>query len=313
MEKDTHHFEVAPEDKGKRLDKFLVENLSIRRRGSGSIDFSRVFLQKLISGGHVLVRGKRTKASRKILPGEHIEVKIPPPVKSGIKGENIKLKIVYEDKEIIIVNKPVGMVVHPAPGSRSRTLVNALLGHCKNLSGIGGVLKPGIVHRIDKDVSGLLAAAKTDRAHRDLAGQFKDKTASRVYYAVVKGVVQLDNGIIDLPIGRSKRDRKKMAVSFERSRDALTKYKVLERFKNATLLEVTLGTGRTHQIRVHLSYIGHPILGDIKYGTTMTGFSRPALHAKELGLTHPVTKKYMRFRTELPVDMKRLIEKLRKT
>ncbi|MFA6320760.1 MAG: RluA family pseudouridine synthase [Candidatus Omnitrophota bacterium] len=305
MEKRYYHFEVVAEDKGKRLDKFIVENLPK--------DFSRVFLQKLIAEGHIVVNLVSSKANHKILPGELIDVTIPKAVKSKVEPEKIKLNIVYEDKDIVVVNKAPGMVVHPAPGSKSKTLVNALLAHCKNLSGIGGVLKPGIVHRIDKDVSGLLVVAKTDRAHHALADQFKDKTASRVYYAVVKGVVQLDNGIIDLPIGRSTRDRKKMAVSFERSRDALTRYKVLERFKNSSLLQITLGTGRTHQIRVHLSYIGHPILGDVKYGTTAIGISRPALHAKTLGLIHPTTKKYMQFKTELPRDMKELIEKLKKS
>jgi 23S rRNA pseudouridine1911/1915/1917 synthase len=305
MQKETYHFEVVPEDKGKRLDKFLVENLSK--------NFSRVFLQKLIADAHIMVNGATTKPNHKILPGERIDVAIPEAIESEIKPEKIKLDVIYEDAELLVINKPVGMVVHPAPGSKSRTLVNALLAHCKNLSGIGGVLKPGIVHRIDKDVSGLLVVAKTDRAHRYLASQFKDKTASRVYYALVKGVVQLDNGIIDLPIGRSTRDRKKMAVVFERSREAVTRYKVLERFRNTTLLEITLGTGRTHQIRVHLSYIGHPILGDVKYGTTMTGFSRPALHAKTLGFVHPITKKYVQFDTEFPHDMKVLIENLRKS
>ena len=305
MQKETYHFEVVPEDKGKRLDKFLVENLSK--------NFSRVFLQKLIADAHIMVNGATTKPNHKILPGERIDVAIPEAIESEIKPEKIKLDVIYEDADLLVINKPVGMVVHPAPGSKSRTLVNALLAHCKNLSGIGGVLKPGIVHRIDKDVSGLLVVAKTDRAHRYLASQFKDKIASRIYYAVVKGVVQLDNGIIDLPIGRSTRDRKKMAVVFERSREAVTRYKVLERFRNTTLLEITLGTGRTHQIRVHLSYIGHPILGDVKYGTTMTGFSRPALHAKTLGFVHPITKKYVQFDTEFPHDMKVLIENLRKS
>ena len=304
MQNQTYHFEVVPEDKGKRLDKFIVENLPK--------DFSRVFLQKLIIDGHIRVNGQIAKSNHRILPSEAIDVAIPKAVKSYIEPEKIKLDIIYEDDDLLVVNKPSGMVVHPAPGSKSKTLVNALLAHCKKLSGIGGVQKPGIVHRIDKDVSGLLVVAKTDRAHHSLAGQFKEKTASRVYYAVVKGVVQLDNGIIDLPIGRSTRDRKKMAVNFERSREALTRYKVLERFKNATLLEITLGTGRTHQIRVHLSYIGHPILGDIKYGTTMVGLARPALHAKTLGFTHPRTNKYVQFKTELPRDIKVLIEKLKK-
>ena len=305
MQKETYHFEVVPEDKGKRLDKFLVENLSKK--------FSRVFLQKLIAGAHILVNSGSAKPNHRISAGESVDVMIPEAVESEIKPEKIKLDILYEDDDLLVVNKPADMVVHPAPGSRSRTLVNALLAHCKNLSGIGGVQKPGIVHRIDKDVSGLLVVAKTDRAHRDLAEQFKEKTALRVYHTVVKGVVQLDNGIIDLPIGRSTRDRKKMAVSFEHSREALTRYKVLERFRNATLLEITLGTGRTHQIRVHLSYIGHPILGDVKYGAAMAGLSTPALHAKTLAFLHPVTGKYAQFKTELPHDMKVLLEKLRKS
>ena len=303
MEKKTHHFEIVPEDKGKRLDKFLVENLSK--------DFSRAFIQKLVADGKVLINKAIAKNNHRLLAGEMVDVVIPPPVKSVIKAEKIKLNIVYEDKDLLVINKAPGMVVHPAPGSRSKTLVNALLAHCKNLSGIGGVQKPGIVHRIDKDVSGLLVVAKTDRAHKNLAEQFKDKTASRVYYAVVKGVVQLDNGIIDLPIGRSKTDRKKMAVSFEKSKEALTRYKVLERFGNASLLEITLGTGRTHQIRVHLAYIGHPIVGDLKYGTKTAYFNRPALHAKILGFIHPVKKKFVRFKTELPRDMKELVEKLK--
>ncbi|MDD5436391.1 MAG: RluA family pseudouridine synthase [Candidatus Omnitrophica bacterium] len=305
MEKESYHFEVIAQDKGKRLDKFLVENLPKT--------FSRVFIQKLIADGHILVNGIGAKPNHKLLAGESIDALIPKPVKTEIEPEKIKLNILYEDGELLVVNKPSDMVVHPAPGSWSKTLVNALLWHCKNLSGIGGVLKPGIVHRIDKDVSGLLVVAKTDRAHHDLAEQFKEKTASRVYWAVVKGVVEIDNGIIDLPIGRSVRDRKKMAVSFEHSREAVTKYKVLERFKNATLLEITLGTGRTHQIRVHLSYIGHPILGDAKYGSNAPGIKRTALHAKTLGFLHPVTKKHMQFKTELPSDIKELIEKLRKS
>ncbi len=303
MEKEYYHFEVAAEDKGARLDKFLVAVLPKT--------FSRVFLQKLIAEGRVLVGGEKKKSNHRILAGELIDVNVPEPVKSHAAPEKIKLDIVYEDNNLLVVNKKAGMVVHPAPGSKSGTLVNALLAHCKKLSGIGGVLKPGIVHRIDKDVSGLLVVAKTDRAHQGLAEQFKDKTASRVYYAVVKGVVDLDNGVIDLPIGRSTRDRKKMAVVFERSRDAVTKYKVLERFKNASLLEITLGTGRTHQIRVHLAYIGHPILGDVKYGTLSEAISRPALHAKTLGFIHPIKKKYMKFETQLPSDIKKLIKKLR--
>ncbi|MDP3803942.1 MAG: RluA family pseudouridine synthase [Candidatus Omnitrophota bacterium] len=298
MEKESFEFEVTEPDKGKRLDKFLVENLPKI--------YSRTFIQKLISDNKVLVDGISTKRHHNLSAGAAIEVKIPEPTPSLIMAEEIPLDIVYEDKDLLVVNKPFDMVVHPAPGNYSRTLVNALLGHCKDLSGIGGVAKPGIVHRLDKDTSGLLVVAKTDEAHNALARQFKDKTTKRVYIALVKGFVQLDNGIIELPIGRSNRDRMKMAVNFENSREAITKYKVVKRFKGFTQLEVTLGTGRTHQIRVHMSYIGHPILGDVKYGSR-GNLKRPALHARMLGFIHPKTGKYMEFTSNLPDDMKELI------
>lgn len=300
MEKENFTFEIGEEDKGKRLDKFLVENL---RK-----DVSRVFIQKLIAEKNVLINGLPQKINHRINTGETVEVTIPEAVSSPTKSEDIELDIAYEDDDLIVIDKPVGMVVHPAPGNYTGTLVNALLFHCKNLSGIGGVLKPGIVHRIDKDVSGLLVVAKNDRSHRFLAKQFKDKTAKRVYIALVKGVVQLDNGIIELPIGRSSRNRKKMAVSFVSSKEALTRYKVLKRFNDFTMLELTLGTGRTHQIRVHMAYIDHPILGDEKYGTKGK-LTRPALHAMTLGFIHPTTRKFMEFTSELPDDMKELIAK----
>jgi 23S rRNA pseudouridine1911/1915/1917 synthase len=201
------------------------------------------------------------------------------------------------------------MVVHPAPGNYSGTLVNALLWHCKRLSGIGGVMKPGIVHRLDKDTSGLIVVAKTDAAHRSLAKQFKEKTAKRIYVAVVNGVVQFDNGIIDAPIGRDKRDRMKMAIDFEsdKSRDATTRYRVIKRFKDATVIELALGTGRTHQVRIHMAHIGHPVLGDVKYGARCEALKRPMLHAKSIGFIHPAKKKYMELESDLPRDMKRYI------
>jgi 23S rRNA pseudouridine1911/1915/1917 synthase len=217
--------------------------------------------------------------------------------------------VVYEDKYLLVVNKPQGMVTHPAPGNYTGTLVNALLGRCRDLSGIGGVSKPGIVHRLDKGTSGLLVVAKTDQVHRKLAKQFKDKTTKRVYVALVKGNVELDNGTIELPIGRHARDRKKMAVKFdeESAKSAVTHYKVIRRFSSFTLLECTLGTGRTHQIRVHLSHIGYPILGDEKYGSAGS-FKMPMLHAARLGFTHPVTKKFMEFYKEPPKAMAKLIK-----
>lgn len=301
MEKESFGIKAKSSDEGKRLDKFLADTLPEK--------FSRAFIQKLISERSVLVNNLPVKNHHKVMAGDDIRMTIPLPVPSSIKGEEIALDIVYEDDDLMVVNKPLGMVVHPAPGNYEGTLVNAVLGHCKNLSGIGGVLKPGIVHRIDKGTSGLLVVAKTDRAHAGLAKQFKAKTIKRVYVAIVKGVVELDNGIIELPIGRHSRDRKKMAISFaDSSREARTQYKVLKRFKDFTLLELTLGTGRTHQIRVHMTHIGYSILGDDKYGNARGAFHRLALHAKTLGFVHPVTGKYMEFTSDLPEDMVKLIE-----
>ncbi len=302
MEREKYKFEVGEEDKGKRLDKFLVEKLP---------GLSRSFLQKLTAEGGITLNREPVKNHHKINTSDVVDISVPEPVASTIGAEKIPLDIVYEDNELLVVNKPVGMVVHPAPGNYSGTLVNALLAHCKDLSGIGGVLKPGIVHRIDKGTSGLLVVAKTDNAHKGLAKQFKAKTTKRVYWAIVKGVVQLDNGIIELPIGRSSYDRKKMAVNFDEERIAITKYKVLERFKDCTLLELTLGTGRTHQIRVHLSHIEHPVLGDEQYGTRDSYLGRPALHAKTIGFIHPVTKKYLEFTSKLPEDMIGVLERVK--
>ena len=301
MEKDTKLFEVTQSNAGKRLDKYLADHYKEK--------FSRACLQKLISGRDIVVNGHPAKSHQKVSLGDLIEMKVPEAsVPSEIKAEDIPLDIVYEDEHLLVLNKSADMVVHPAPGNYSGTLVNALLKHCANLSRVGGVCKPGIVHRIDKGTSVLLVVAKTDEAHRGLAKQFKDKTINRVYLALVKGVVEHDNGIIDLPIGRSASDRKKMAVKFEASKDAKTQYKVIRRFKSHTLLELKLGTGRTHQIRVHMSYMGHPLVGDVKYGAKGM-LAHPALHAAKLGFVHPVTKKYMEFTSELPDDMNELISK----
>jgi len=288
---------VGADNQDKRLDKFLADHFEK--------DFSRVFLQKLLKKGKVLLNGEIPKRHQKVSAGDTVEITIPEPEESVIRPEKISLKIVYEDKHLLVVNKPQGMVTHPAPGNYTGTLVNALLAHCKDLSGIGGVLKPGIVHRLDKGTSGLLLVAKTDDAHRKLAEQFKNKTTRRVYLALVDGNVELDNGTIEFPIGRSIRDRKKMAVKFddESSKSAITHYKVIKRFGSFTLLECRLGTGRTHQIRVHLSYIGHPILGDEKYGTK-GNFEMPMLHAATIGFIHPATKKFMEFSSQnLPKEM----------
>ena len=293
---------VSADNQGRRLDKFLA--------GHFEKDFSRVFLQKLLKKGKVLLNGQVPKRHHIVSAGETVEIAIPASEESAILAENIPLNIVYEDEHLLVVNKPQGMVTHPAPGNYTGTLVNALLAHCDDLSGIGGVLKPGIVHRLDKGTSGLLLVAKTDDAHRKLAEQFKDKTTKRVYLALVDGNVELDNGTVELPIGRSVRDRKKMAVKFddESSREAITRYKVIKRFGDFTLLECRLGTGRTHQIRVHLSYIGHPILGDEKYGTKGK-FKMPMLHAATIGFTHPVTKKFMEFSSKPPKEMADVIKR----
>ncbi len=293
---------VGADNQGRRLDKFLADYFEK--------DFSRVFLQKLLKNGKVLLNGQIPKRHQKVSAGEAVEIIIPALEESVILAQKIPLSIVYEDKHLLVVNKPQGMVTHPAPGNYTGTLVNALLAHCKDLSGINGVLKPGIVHRLDKGTSGLLLVAKTDDAHKKLAEQFKDKTTKRVYLALVDGNVELDNGTVELPIGRSARDRKKMAVKFddESSREAITHYKVIKRFGDFTLLECRLGTGRTHQIRVHLSYIGHPILGDEKYGTK-GNFKMPMLHAATIGFIHPATKKFMEFSSKPPKEMADIIKK----
>lgn len=301
-EEDIIRFEVAEEDKLRRLDRFVTEKMGDK--------YSRAFLQKLIIDGHILVDAVKKKNQYRVNPGEYVEIGVPPPVKCEILAEDIPLNVVYEDRELLVVNKSADMVVHPAPGNYRGTLVNALLWHCKKLSGIGGVMKPGIVHRIDKGTSGLLVVAKTDRAHRFLAEQFKLKTARRVYTAIVQGVVQFDTGTIDAPIGRDKHDRMKMVIDFESesARQANTSYRVIKRFKDATLIEATLGTGRTHQVRLHMAYIGHPVLGDVKYGRRSALSGRPMLHARTIGFMHPTKKKFMEFTSELPKDMKMLIK-----
>jgi 23S rRNA pseudouridine1911/1915/1917 synthase len=318
MEEKSLSVRVSADNKGKRLDKFLADYF-IK-------EFSRSYLQKLLSEGRILLNGEIPKRHHIVNTGDLIGIRVPEPKEANIKKEKIPLDIVYEDEYLLVVNKPQGMVTHPAPGNYTGTLVNALLAHCDDLSGIGGVLKPGIVHRLDKGTSGLLVVAKTDAVHKALSKQFKNKTTKRVYIALVKGNVELDNGVIELPIGRSVRDRKKMAVKFddEHSKSAVTHYKVVKRFgdfaslrsrnfpnkakENFTLLECRLQTGRTHQIRVHLSYIGHPILGDEKYGTR-GNLNAPMLHAALIGFTHPATKKFMEFTSEPPKEMADIIDR----
>lgn len=301
----TEHVIVVSEKSGIRIDKYISNQLK---------DISRSYIQKLIDDGQVQVNGKRIKSNYKVNSNDTIRVHIPEPEKLEITAEEIKLDIVYEDEDLLVVNKPQGMVVHPAPGNYSGTLVNALINHCgDNLSAINGVIRPGIIHRIDKDTSGLLLVAKNNHSHTHLAQQIKDHSLNRKYIAIVYGNIRNGSGIIDMPIGRHPVDRKKMTVTEKNSRNAVTHFKVLERFGNYTYIECKLETGRTHQIRVHMSHIGHPILGDPVYGPKKDKFklNGQALHAKLLGFVHPRTKEYMEFEAGPPAYFDKILGLLR--
>ena len=296
--------EFTADRDGERLDVFLA-------RMDETLSRSRV--QRLIADGHVLVDGKTPKASQRLSEGATVAVEMPEPEATDILPEKIPLDILYEDEDVIVVNKARGMVVHPAAGVSRGTLVNALLAHCKDLSGINGALRPGIVHRLDKDTSGVMIAAKNDAAHRSLAEQIQQKTAKRVYWAILTGNIAETEGVIHGAIGRNPKDRQKMAVVRENGKDATTKFRVLERFGAYTLAECRLMTGRTHQIRVHMAYIGHPVLGDPKYGAKKCPFSieGQALHSKTLMFTHPRTGERMEFEAPLPEDMQIILDELR--
>lgn len=291
---------------GERIDKFLSEELS---------DRSRSFLQKLIKEQYVKVNGKPVKASYRLIFGDLVSIFFPEPEKLDIAAENIPLDIIYEDDDIIIVNKPKQMVVHPAPGHYSGTLVNALLYHCNdNLSGINGKLRPGIVHRIDMDTTGSLLVCKNNTAHQSLSGQLKEHSIHRVYEAVVHGNLKEDTGKINTPIGRHPTERKKMSTFAKNGREAVTHYNVLERFGQFTYIQCRLETGRTHQIRVHMASIGHPLLGDLVYGPKKCPFPNlqgQTLHAKTLGFIHPKTGEYVEFNAALPKYFTDLLDKLR--
>lgn len=298
MEK--HEFVVDISDAGERLDVFLVENFKHK--------FSRSFIKKLVDKGNIEVNNKRPKAHYMVQAEDRLLVEIPQPEQLNVEPQNIPIDIVFEDRDIVVVNKQAGLVVHPSPGNYKGTLVNALLFHCRDLSGIGGTLRPGIVHRLDKDTSGLMVVAKSDLAHRSLASQFQSKKATRIYIALVRGIVQLDNGVIEQPIGRHPMDRKRMGITSLKGKNARTLYKVLERFKDFTKIELRLETGRTHQIRVHMAHLGHPTLGDRTYGYSK-GLNRQALHAQKLYFFHPRTKKGMEFESQLPQDMLAVIKR----
>ena len=287
---------------GERLDRFLAGR---------ELEVSRSHIQKLIESGCVLVNGRTAKANAKLREGDAVETELPEAQELEILPEAIPLDILYEDSDVIVINKARGMVVHPAAGAADGTLVNALLHHCEDLSGINGVIRPGIVHRLDKDTSGVMVAAKNDRAHVDLAEQIREKTAQRIYRAIVCGTIAEDRGEIRAPIGRHPTERKKMAV-VPGGKEATTLFRVVERFPAHTLVECRLKTGRTHQIRVHMAYIGHPLLGDPKYGRKMPDIAGQALHSCELSFTHPRTKERMTFAAEMPEDMKAILHALRR-
>lgn len=290
---------------GERIDKYLSEQLE---------DMTRSHIQKLIKENMVRVNGMTVKSNFKLSASDQIEVEIPELKEPDILPENIPLDILYEDQDILVVNKPKGMVVHPAPGHYTGTLVNAIMYHCKdNLSGINGVMRPGIVHRIDMDTTGSLLICKNDRAHQALAKQLKEHSITRKYHAIVHGRLKEDEGTIDKPIGRHPIDRKKMSVHCTNGREAVTHYRVLKRFQQFTYIECQLETGRTHQIRVHMSSIGHPILGDQVYGPAKCPYKLQGqtLHAKVLGITHPTTGEYMEFDAPLPDYFQGLLEKMR--
>ena len=294
------------EDAGARLDSFLARTVE---------NTSRSAAQQLIDDGRVTLRGKTVKSSYKVAENDEFSVELPEVVEdAGLVAQDIPLDVIYEDGDLIVVNKPKGLVVHPAPGHADGTLVNALMYHCgDSLSGVGGELRPGIVHRIDMETSGLLIAAKNDFAHRHLSDQLKDRSLSRVYETIVRGNIKEESGTIDAPIGRHPTDRKRMAVTPRNSRNAVTHYEVIARYDGYTHLRCRLETGRTHQIRVHLAHIGHPVLGDMVYGMIMPelGLDSQCLHARRIKFIHPRTEEHVELECNLPEYFTTVLEKLK--
>ncbi len=301
---DFKNYIIEEENVGKRLDLFVSEN---------EVDMSRSFVQGIIEKQQVKVNGQIRKSNYKLRVGDQVRVELAEPVELQVEAEDIPLDIIYEDSDVIVINKPQDMVVHPAPGNYTGTLVNGLLYHCKDLSGINGVIRPGIVHRIDKDTSGVLVVAKNDKSHNSLAMQLKDHSMKRTYYAIVEGIVKEEEGTVRNNIGRHPVERIKMAVVKD-GKEAITNYKVLDRFKSNTLVECRLETGRTHQIRVHMAHLHHPLIGDQVYGYKKQKFKLQgqALHAKNLGFIHPTTGEYMEFDSQLPEYFQYILDKLRK-
>lgn len=292
------------EQVSKRIDAYMAEKYE---------DISRVAIQRLIETGKILVNGKKVKASYKVQVNDKITMEEEKAVEIELKAQDIPVEIIYEDRDIIVVNKPKGMVVHPANGNPDGTLVNAIMSICKDsLSGIGGEIRPGIVHRLDKDTSGILIVAKNDKAHINLSEQIKEHKVKKTYIALVKGIVKENNATINMPIGRSEKDRKKMAVT-KKGKEAITHFKVLKRYDKYTLLEINIETGRTHQIRVHLSQIGYPIVGDEVYskGKNEWNIKGQCLHAKSLEFKHPITNEDMYLEAKIPQYFKKILEELK--
>ena len=300
----VYYFEVNEKDDEERLDVFVSKKIE---------KFSRSYIKKIINDGMISINGQKRKPNYKLKIGDRLEVLIPELVETEILAEDIYIDVIYEDDHILIVNKPQGMVVHPAQGNHRGTLVNALLTHCTSLSGIGGVKRPGIVHRIDKDTSGLIIVAKTDAAHLRLSKELKERSITRKYIALVEGKMKHDDGVVDAPIGRHLNERKKMAVVNRNSRSAKTYYKILERFDNNTLIEAQLETGRTHQIRVHMAYLGHPVVGDITYGYKKQNLKLDGqlLHSYKLEFYHPITNEFLKFCIPVPDYFEDVLKKLR--
>ena len=298
------HFLIEEEQSGERIDKFLAEVLP---------DLSRSYIQKLIKDEHVTANQKIVKSNYKLNAEDQVSLEVPELKEPDIVAENIPLDVLYEDSDLLIVNKPKGMVVHPSAGHYSGTLVNALMYYCKDdLSGINGVMRPGIVHRIDMDTTGSLMVCKNDFTHNDIAEQLKIHSIARVYHAIVHGVLKDDEGTIDAPIGRHPVERKKMSINHKNGKDAVTHYKVLQRFHNYTYIECRLETGRTHQIRVHMASIGHPLLGDVVYGPSKQPckLEGQTLHAKIIGIKHPRSGEYLEIDAPLPEYFEKLLKKL---
>lgn len=303
---ETLNFNITEENNNIRIDRYLAEQCP---------DLSRSYIQKLAKNGAVFVNNRQVKANYKVQPQDQVILTIPDMQVPDILPENIPLDILYEDQWLLVVNKPKDMVVHPSAGHMEGTLVNAVMAHCgEHLSGINGVLRPGIVHRIDKDTTGALLICKDDTVHRDLAEQLKVHSIKRRYRAIVQGNLKEDQGTVDAPVGRHPTDRKKMAVNYKNGKEAVTHYQVLERFGNATYIECRLETGRTHQIRVHMASLGHPLLGDTIYGSSKNPYhlQGQALHAMILGFVHPITREYLEFQAPLPEYFIKLLDKLRK-